>query len=338
MEMMGGMLGGAFGAVGSIVGASIAADAQKYTANTNWSIALMNYYARERERYQARIEASRIEAKQDLGQTDAQGNTTRFIPGQGWVQEAAPATKALMQREQSEKMAQFGDVAKKRRQMDLNLAQQAKERDYSSALFDEMRNRTTPTAGELEHLITGAQSTATNRAFDDTLNIGARQAMRTGTNPDRLLTEIARQRGKELAGIGGAAKAQAMTLAPQLADQENKMQANLYNLFATRASADPNVSFSPTAIDSGGLSQAAGRDQSGGLKAAMMEGGRLPYQAPNYGYANLAGAIGAAGQGFMKNASPYMQQRPQFSEGGGGYSDLWDTMKDRTRESFGAFS
>ena len=67
------MLGGMFGAAGSIAGAFIAADAQKYSANTNWSIALMNYYAREREKFDAKIEASRLEAKQNLGMTDAEG-------------------------------------------------------------------------------------------------------------------------------------------------------------------------------------------------------------------------------------------------------------------------
>jgi hypothetical protein len=335
MEMMGGMLGGAFGAVGSIVGASIAADASKYATNTNWSIALMNYYARERERYQARVEASRIEAKQDLGMTDMKGNTTRFIPGQGWVQEAAPATKALMDRENTERMAQFGDLATKRRMTQVNQARQIQEGDKARALFEEMKHTTAPTAGELERLIGNAQSTGTNRAFDDTLKIGTRQAMRTGTNPSGIMSEIARQRGKELAGIGGAARTQAMSLAPQLADQENKMETNLYNLFATRASAPQDVAFSPTPIDSGGLSQLAGRDQGAGLKAAMMEGGRLPFVPPNYGYANLAGAIGAAGQGFMRNTQ---MARSPFSEGGGGMGNLWDTMKDRTRDTFGAFS
>jgi hypothetical protein len=323
MEMMGGMLGGAFGAVGSIVGASIAADAQKYSANTNWSIALMNYYARERERYQAKIEAQRIEMKQDLGMTTARGDRTRFVPGVGWVQEPSAQTAALMGREDAEKMAQFGDLAMKRRQMQGNIAQQAKERDYSNALFEEMKNRTTPTAGELEHLITGAQGTATNRAFDDTAQIAARQAMRTGTNPSGILSEIARQRGKELSGIAGSAKTQAMSLAPQLADQEQKMQANLYNLFATRASAQPDVSFSPTPLDSGGLAAMAGRDQGAGLKAAMMEGGRLPFVPPNYGPANLAGAIGAAGQGFMRN----MQGSRGNLFGEDGSSNLWNAMK-----------
>ena len=336
MEMMGGMMGGAFGAVGSIVGASIAADAQKYTANTNWSIALMNYYAREREKYQAQIEASRIEAKQDLGMTDAKGNTTKFVPGVGWVQELAPAQKALQAREDSERMAQYGDLAKQRRHKDLNLAQQAKERDKASALFDEMKSQSAPTATTLENLISDAQGTGINRAFDDTAKIASRQALRTGTNPSGILSEIARQRGKELGGVRGAARTQAMTLAPQLEDQENKMEANLYNLFATRASASPEASFSPVGIDTGGLSQAAGRDQSAGLKAAMMEGGRLPYQPVNYGMANLAGAIGAAGQGFMKNASPYMQQG-QFGDGGG---NLWDTFSDRerNRSGYGSFA
>jgi hypothetical protein len=334
---MGGMMGGAFGAVGSIVGASIAADAQKYTANTNWSIALMNYYAREREKYQAQIEASRIEAKQDLGMTDAKGNTTKFVPGVGWVQEMAPAQKALQAREDSEKMAQFGDLAKLRRHKDLNLAQQAKERDKASALFDEMKSQAAPTATELENLISESQATGTNRAFDDTAKIASRQALRTGNNPSGILSEIARQRGKELGNIRGAARTQAMTLAPQLEDQENKMEANLYNLFASRGSANPEASFTPTPIDTGGLAQAAGRDQSMGLKVAMMEGGRLPYQPVNYGAANLAGAIGAAGQGFMRNMSNQNQQQQngQFGDGGG---FLWDSIKDRVRESSGAWS
>ena len=98
MDMMGGMMG----AAGSIAGAFIAADAQKYSANTNWAIALMNYYARERERTQAKYEAQRVEMKQDLGMTDIEGTTTKFEPGRGWVTTAPAGKKALMGREQKE--------------------------------------------------------------------------------------------------------------------------------------------------------------------------------------------------------------------------------------------
>lgn len=321
------MMGGALGAVGSIAGAFIAADAQKYAANTNYSIALMNYYQRERERTQARIEARRIEQKQDLGMTDIEGTQTKFTEGLGWRTTPTAQKKALMNRQQNEQMLQASDAAVRRRHLQANEAQQATERDKSRALLEEMGRSTTPTASEISHLLLGAQGTASNRAFDDTLKVGARQAMRTGTNAKGLLAEIARARSQEQAPMASQAMLQGMQIAPQLEDQDQKMKANLYNLFATRGAAMPDVSFSPTPIDSGAAASAMkGSAGSGELavKAAMMEGGRMPFVPPMYGLANAVGATGASLQGLSKNMSP------QFSDQGGGYN-LWGTMSDQER-------
>jgi hypothetical protein len=330
------MMGGALGAVGSIAGAFIQADAQKYAANTNYSIALMNYYQRERERTQARLEAQRIERKQDLGMTDIEGTKTAFTPGLGWRTTPTAQKQALMNREQAEKMAQFGDTAMKRRQIQANVGQQAQERDKARALFDEMSRTSTPGAGEIERILLGAQGTASNRAFDDTLKIGARQSMRTGANPSKLLSEIGRARAQEQGSMAGQARLQGLQMAPQLEDQDMKMKANLYNLFATRASAMPDVSFSPTPIDSGAAAGAMKGSQGSGelaVKAAMMEGGRMPFVPPMYGMANAVGATGMALQGLTKNA------QPMFNEGGGGYS-LWGAMNDdqRLRGGSGSFA
>jgi hypothetical protein len=321
------MMGGALGAVGSIAGAFIQADAQKYAANTNYSIALMNYYQRERERTQARLEAQRLERKQDLGMTDIEGTKTKFTPGLGWQTTPTAQKQALMNRQQTEQMAQFGDTAMKRRQVQANVAQQAQERDKARALFDEMGRTTSPSAGEIERVLLGAQGSASNRAFDDTLQVGARQALRTGANPSKIFSEIARARSQEERGMAGQAKLQGMQLAPQLEDQDQKMKANLYNLFATRASAAPDVSFSPVPLDSGaaaGAMKSAGASGEMAVKAAMMEGGRMPFVPPMYGMANAVGATGMALQGLTKNASPY------FNEGGGGYN-LWGAMNDQQR-------
>lgn len=320
------MMGGALGAVGSIAGAFIQADAQKYAANTNYSIALMNYYQRERERTQARLEAQRIERKQDLGMTDIEGTQTKFVPGLGWQTTPTAQKKALMNRQQTEQMAQFGDAAMKRRQLNANAAQQATERDKSRALLEEMGRSTTPTASEIGHILLGAQGTASNRAFDETMKVGARQALRTGANSSKILSEIARARSQEQAPMASQALLQGMQMAPQLEDQDQKMKANLYNLFATRASAMPDVSFSPVPLDSGAAASAMKGSGSAGemaVKAAMMEGGRMPFIPPNYGLANAVGATGLALQGLTKNASPY------FSDQGGG--SLWGAMNDQQR-------
>jgi len=319
------MMGGALGAVGSIAGAFIQADAQKYAANTNYSIALMNYYQRERERTQARIEAQRIERKQDLGMTDIEGTQTKFTEGLGWRTTPTAQKQALMNRQTNEQMQSFGDAAMKRRQVQANVAQQATERDKARALFDEMGRSSTPTASEIGHLLQSAQSTASNRAFDDTLKVGARQSLRTGANPSKIMSEIGRARSQEQGNMASQALLQGMQMAPQLEDQDQKMKANLYNLFATRGSAMPDVSFSPVPIDSGQTASAMKGSANSGemaVKAAMMEGGRMPFVPPMYGLANAVGATGMALQGLTKNSSPY------FNDQGG---SLWGAISDQQR-------
>ena len=67
-----------------------------------------------------------------------------------------------------------------------------------------------------------------------------------------------------------------------------------------------------------------------GLKAAMMEGGRLPYIPPNYGMANAVGATGAALQGLTKNNQGYGNL---FTGSGDSSAGLWNSIKDTYRNS-----
>jgi hypothetical protein len=340
MDMMGGMVGGAFGAVGSIVAADIAAKAQRYSADMNWSIALMNYYAREREKFDAKIEASRIENKQNLGMTDAEGTRTKFVEGKGWVTEETPQKTALRSRANAEQMAQFTDAALKRRQIEGTRSRQIAEGDYAHALFDEMRHRSPVTPTNLSNLLFNKQTTEANQAFKDTAAIGARHAMRTGGDPGPIFREIGRAQAKAQGEAKTSADLQGMQLASSINAEDQKTKANLYNMFATRASAMPDVSFAAPGMDNSSLMQAmkGGQEASqGGLKVAMMEGGRLPFVPPNYGNANLAGAIGAAGQGFFKNMG--QNSNNLFSDGGGG--GLWGAINDdyrRLRQNQGEYA
>ncbi len=89
------ILGALLGAGGSIAGGLMGAGAQEKAADQNWQINLLNYYARERER-QDRIRQAGIERRdRHLGSTDANGNRTHFVPGQGWVSELSSEGKAM---------------------------------------------------------------------------------------------------------------------------------------------------------------------------------------------------------------------------------------------------
>jgi hypothetical protein len=280
------------------------------------------------------MEAHRLEQKQDLGMKDAEGTQTKFVEGVGWTVTETPQKQALRARQNTEQMAQFADAALRRRQVEENRGRQIKEGDRANALFDEMRKRPDVSTDNIKNILYNKATTGLNRGFDDTAQIAARQALRVGKDPGPIFTELARARGEELGKASAESQAQAMTLAPQIRDQDEKVKANLYNLFATRAQADPAASFQPVSGGDGGLAQAMrGASDTANLsvRAAMQEGGRMPFVPPNYGLANAIGATGTSLQALLRNSG----QGTQVSQGSG---DLWDQISRRTRESFGAYS
>ena len=319
-------LGGLFGAAGSIGGAAIAADAQRYTADTNWAIALTNYYAREREKWDAKLTARRMEAKTDLGSVDAQGTETRFIPGVGWRTELSDENQGIQARMQAETLKRLGpDAQRGRQQAERNELRQIREEDKAKALFEEMRKTPSIKASTIEAQLGDAMTAGIDEGFDKTSAIASRQAMRT-KNPSggRILREIALQRGKAVGDIQKNARQQAMTITSQLNNADDKEKANLYNMFATRAANLPGQQPTPTSIGTNETLLAQMRNSTNqsdnAFKAAQMEGGRLPFVPPNYGTANLVGAAGASLRGL-------------FNEADRGYGDYYE---DRERGNTGS--
>ena len=296
------MFGAALGAVGSVASAFIAADAQNTATHTNWAIALMNYYARERERWEAKLESRRLETKQNEGFTDAQGNRTSYVPGKGYVVNLSPESEALQDRIYAEQMQRLGpDAQMRRHQLQRNEIRQIEENDKARALFDQMRKLPRKKADVIENLLFNAASTGINRAFDDTTAVATRQALRTkSSNAGKLLEEIAKQRSEAVKGARTQSRVQAMEMAPALNAATDKQKADLYNMFATRASQMPETPFAPPNVGGSAeqlLQVASNNNRATGelqLKAAMMEGGRLPFVPPNYGTANAVGAAGTS--------------------------------------------
>jgi len=314
-------LGGMFGAAGSIGAAFIAADAQNTATHTNWAIALMNYYSRERERWEAKMEAKRVERKQDEGFTDADGNRTSYVPGQGYVVDVSPEQEALKGRIYAEQMARLGpDAQRRRQQQQRNEIRQIGEGDRANALFDQMRKVPPKQASTIENLLFDAAGKSINRGYDDVTAVATRQALRTkSSNAGKLLEEIGKQRSNAIKDARVDARAQAMTMAPQINEADKKARADLYNMFASRASAMPDgpAQIPNTQAANGMLDNAAALNKSASesrLKAAMMEGGRLPFVPPNYGMANAVGAAGSSLQGMFKNMSLFAGSDEEYDE------------------------
>lgn len=329
------LIGAMAGAGGSIGAALIGANASNDASVTNYMIGLMNYYQRQREMFDAQSEARRTEHKQDQGFTDAQGNRTHYVPGQGWVVDLDPQVEALQQREMGERMQSLGhDQTIKRQQLDRNATRSIREGDHANALFDEMRRRPKTNPDELERSFFGEGAKATNRAFDDTAAAMSKQAVRTRSpHGGEILASLARKRSDALSDTAMSARGKALEMAPALDAAAGKEDANLYNMFATRASAMPDVSFAPSQLPEGanGNLQMAARlgnsSNEGRLKAAMMEGPRFPYQPPNYGTANAVGAIGTS------LGSLFQQQNSNS-----GYNALLDEIRKSSRRNTGEFA
>lgn len=329
------ILAGLAGAGGSIGSALIGSNAQHDAQVQNYMISLMNYYQRQREQFDAKQEAQRIEHKQDQGYTDAQGNRTHFVPGQGWVVDASPQTLALKGREDNERMLSLGhDATIKRQQLDKNSQREIGEGDYANALMDQIRRQGRTNPDYLENSLRGAGQEGVNRAYDDTQAGVTKQALRSrSSNAGEMIKSIARQRSDALKDADMGARQTALTLAPQIDAQASKQNNDLYQMFASRASVMPDVSFSPSGVGESANANLAGAAAAGnsglamGFKAASMDGPRFPYQPANLGPANAVGAIGSTMGSMFQNMG---QQQ--------GYSSLIDEIRKSTRSNSGDFA
>jgi len=115
------MIAALLGALASVGGAALGADASSKAADYNYRMDLLNYYAREKERRQTYQTAQRQEEEAKLGSTDAQGNRTYFKPGVGWVVDASDETKQLQELYRNEELAQLqNDLPQRRERMNAN--------------------------------------------------------------------------------------------------------------------------------------------------------------------------------------------------------------------------
>lgn len=303
------LLAAGIGAAGSIASGFMGMNAANNAADTNWEIALLNYYQRERERNDRIAQAQKVDRENKLGQTDADGGTVKFVPGVGWVQTRGKTQEEIAQAQNAEQLRILQqDLPTKRAVMNRNVQRGLEDSADADSLRREMRTMRKGTDDELEALLYGAATRGMDDAFDASTATATREAARTGSsNTGKLLAGLAEQRAKSQGDAAMEAKLRARGSGQQEYDTRRAGLANLYNMFATRASVAPDVSFQPMPVDANGNKAMAALSKQG-LEAGNavsnafgQKGGSMDYIQPNYGAANAVATAGNALAGLFRS-------------------------------------
>lgn len=316
------LLAAGIGAGASLIGGLMGSSAEKQAAQMNYNIALMNYYAQQEQFRQATAEAQKQAAESKLGSTDAQGNRTYFKPGVGWVTDLSPQQKQLQDMYNAEETTQIAhDIPIKRRMMMENVGRQQQEGGFADALMAAMQRLRPQDPQEIIGQRNLLSAEGINEGTRPAIETATRNALRMGNTSGAA--DIASRIG---VGQGEALRKAFMENEIGARDQSNANfgtaqanLANMYNTFATRASALPDAPYSPRNIQGDPNAQRSGSASSGALLNALGRAApELNYQQPALmGMANTIQNLGSdilgIGQGYDARNFRNQQQ--------GGYGD-----------------
>jgi len=349
MDMFG-AIGGIAGGVLGYMGAMEQADAQREATRANMDFNYANMAMRERERQEAIAMAKKLQAEQKLGYTDARGMRTKFVPGQGWVSTPSDTMKRLFELQEAEQL----NVLTK----DLPMARMVRERNYKrglgeEAIADTYRRKlanleSAPARGDDAYAydLYRAQTMGLNDANKQAGSQAFKSLFRTGAGSSNISAGAsALQERNNKAYAEAALKSQLMArgMGAKEKNEQRMPLANLYNLFATRASQGATADYKPQDPLAGDkMSEAARNSLVAGQDITKMfakQGGEFDYVQPNLGYGNaLAGlgssissAFGAMGAKNAYNNRGGGQQQGQisgFGPTGGGSSNGMFTMNE----------
>lgn len=189
-------------ALGAILatGVSLAGLASQVGAqSSSTNLAYANLFEQKRQ-------AQERERLAKATRTDAYGNAVRYIPGQGFVTETTPITKAILDSQQKEQLAQFRDDAPRQRAASQRIDERSKE---AGEVFDDRFSeyRYSRRKSEDEFVAEAIRDAlASRREGDpDSLNAISRLALRT--NNTQALPELLRAAKSQGSGRGTLAEA-----------------------------------------------------------------------------------------------------------------------------------
>lgn len=312
LDIFGGILGAGANVAGSLIGAGEASAARE----DNWKVNLLNYYQRQQERQDRINAAQEAQKERKLGATDAAGNRTYFDPSRGWVVDLGTVSKELQALENKEKAQVLTrDLPLKRQIMDKNYARQLQDaRDADATRASMFRPGELPQ--EAASRLKATAGSSLNRNYDNIVDSVMRKMSRTGnSNVGSMLSQLGAGRASEAADLSAKLQLQGEQVADANKYQRMGQYGNLFNMFATRAGAMPNVSFKPDNPSSSTnplLDKFASRQDSADkmvVDAMGAKGGVLDYTSPEkYGSA-IAASGSVLGNMFQNIGASYDRRK-----------------------------
>lgn len=342
------LLGPAIGAGGSIISAILGAGAQDDAWQWNYAAQMANLRDQKQARQAAIDYANQVREDQQLGGTDALGNKTHFVEGEGWKVDLSPEQQQLydyfFKQELPERRAQFQRSA----------VQSRDNADTANSLLDQFRNAKRQLPNEAEAQLYETATRGLSEGARDVSEAAFRQAARTGnSNIGNIIGKLAGESMKQRGAARTNAALQAEDYVNDKYNSERGGIADLYRMFLDQSQEGLDPSYDPTGIpqQANGLmnlfSQQSQQGNSMGYNAMTQP---VPLRQPieaNTAWANAAGAIGSSLGGLGERASSMSQQNEMndllkmYITGGGqlnlGSGGLFGRVAERTVGNSGVY-
>jgi len=342
-------IGSIAGAGAGIFGAISGANAQDEANQMNWAINLYNQRKRDKEREDSMRYAEQLRGENKLGATDAQGTSTKYVEGKGWVTTLGDRPQALedyfYSQELPERQSQFRRKAERSRTNE----------DMAGQLLQEFQRIAKENPQDIEKMLMAAASSGISEQTEATLRPALMQALRSGSGT--AVEDVTRSVGN--AGMdarrkaGMDAKLQSLDYVDSKYNQQRGQASELYRMFAQMAgqdigaSVEPGQALGPANAMMQNFAGAANQSGANSLNAVAQKGGTIqPYEA-NTSEANMWGAIGNIGSGLgdrlgsiMDRSSSNQMLRDYITQGGQlnlNQGGLMDLMTERVRAGGGVY-
>ena len=307
------LIGAGLGAAGSLAGGIMGANAQNSANKTNQMINIMNAMMRERERIDQIEQAGVIRREDKLGGIDADGNVTRFVPGQGWVVTSSQKYKELEDLQRREQLAQlYSDLPMKRKQMQDNYGDQQQDRELEEKYIKELPYaKVSPDS--IRSMLFEDANKGIQGSFDESTAAALRGVTRRGGDASNVLSKFARERADATGDAFSKTGLQSLQLADQMTKSNTGQLTNLINFFGGRGRGLPAVDFKRDNSDAQNTLNAnnslrsflttSQNSENSLIESAGKKGGTVDYVTPNLGYANTVTQAGQSLNNIFKSMS-----------------------------------
>jgi hypothetical protein len=288
-----------------------AAKTSSDTNKQNAQISAMNYAQQQQARSDAMREAQRQRKDAQLGTTDANGNRTYFVPGQGWVTELTNGQKVIQKASEAEQTRQLTEEASRNeRNSKRGNERRNREDTFATEADRELRSVRKGDEAGLRDLLLARGSETRADAADAAGNAVSRQAVRGGGTNAAALMQGARAASDassaRQAGVDAQLQAR-QTIGREFNDDRASATGMLdyFRKMSTGGTAAPNL-----AGIRGPANNQGGIDQSNrGLLAVMNRAPQLDYQSANHAMTDGIAGVGSAIGGYNSARQGEKMQR-----------------------------